>query len=557
MTFKTIGPNGIEIKLDWNFRCKNTYVIKMVPIDILNLCKEYLYDLSDITNLCCMDRYTYENMKITDLYNVNRNQLNKLNQQILMQARYSDLQKLYARNNLEINNLNHLKYLRVLDCSFTNIDMQLSKLENQLEQIQEDIRRITFHFGFPEYGLLYEKVYALQNFFKCGIAQNSISGLQLNELICDNNINICDLNAISTLRKLSCCGASAVDQKGLSELKLEQINIRDNEKITNFNHMKDTLKKLQCSGKGSSFGQYGLNLLNNIVELDLGDNREVYDLNHMCNSLKILKGGIGLTQDGISKLKLNKLKLVSQHVKNLNHMKDNLENLHLCVWPIDISKILVTQLVLDFDLKKHEKLDLRHMKGTLKILDASRCEKFRQECLDELNLQELVIGYKNSINNLNHMKKTLKTLNCYECYDLTDPAISELELDNLLIFENSKINSLNHMEKSLKVLKLRYIDNGGIPKMDKICPHMFEFDSRRSSLFEHIKFGTKNLRHMCIRIWDLKSLNICDYNLEKIVVCYKNRSQDECTMEIGCSGNNKYIQKEDIDAILYKINKDT
>ena len=75
-----------------------------------------------------------------------------------------------------------------------------------------------------------------------------------------------------------------------------------NIKITDVNHMKETLKILDC-GWICGVDQNGISQLN-LIELYANSNKRIYDVNHMKKTLKILdcSWDCGIDQNGISEL---------------------------------------------------------------------------------------------------------------------------------------------------------------------------------------------------------------------------------------------------------------
>lgn len=79
------------------------------------------------------------------------------------------------------------------------------------------------------------------------INQEGISCLKLIELQACGNSKIYDVNHMKyTLKILECYGACGINQEGISQLKLEHIKFCDNKKINNIDHMLDTLKFIEC-----------------------------------------------------------------------------------------------------------------------------------------------------------------------------------------------------------------------------------------------------------------------------------------------------------------------
>ena len=76
-----------------------------------------------------------------------------------------------------------------------------------------------------------------------------------------NNYKINNVNHLrNSLKILNCFGWCGIDQKGIMFIKLEELNATGNIGINNVNHMKDTLKILNC-GWGCGIGEEGISEL--------------------------------------------------------------------------------------------------------------------------------------------------------------------------------------------------------------------------------------------------------------------------------------------------------
>ena len=85
--------------------------------DIKNILCLYLYDLKDTINLYNLNKDHQDNIIITNLFDIELKYKNKLNQQIIEQNKYKHVKKVYAYNNKNIKNVNHMKNtLKILDC---------------------------------------------------------------------------------------------------------------------------------------------------------------------------------------------------------------------------------------------------------------------------------------------------------------------------------------------------------------------------------------------------------------------------------------------------------
>ena len=110
---------------------------------------------------------------------------------------------------------------------------------------------------------------------------------------------------------------------------VEKLCVYNNKKIKNMNHMKNTLKKLNCS-YGCGIDQNGISNLN-LIELDADGNEKIKNINHMKRTLKKLYCGweCGIDQNGISELNLIELHGdANKNIVNVNHMKNTLKKLY-------------------------------------------------------------------------------------------------------------------------------------------------------------------------------------------------------------------------------------
>ena len=121
------------------------------------------------------------------------------------------------------------------------------------------------------------------------------------------NEKIKNVNHMKNTLKILNCSYSGIDQKGISQLNLIKLSVFENKKIKNVNHMKKTLKILKC-GSDSAIDQDSIVELN-LIELDATGNEKIKNVNHMKKTLKILECGYnsGIGQHGISELNLIEL----------------------------------------------------------------------------------------------------------------------------------------------------------------------------------------------------------------------------------------------------------
>ena len=83
------------------------------------------------------------------------------------------------------------------------------------------------------------------------------------------------------------------------------MDIKDNNKIYDINFLKNTLEKLDVSGKKCGIRQEGIEQLTKLKILNANDNENINDINFAKNTLEILyaSSDSGITQKGIEELK--------------------------------------------------------------------------------------------------------------------------------------------------------------------------------------------------------------------------------------------------------------
>jgi hypothetical protein len=83
----------------------------MICLDIWQLIFDY-YDIHDQLNILSICKIFNNKLKVKKLKHI------KLNDVILQQRKFYNLEELYASNNEKIKNVNHLIKLKILDCSY-------------------------------------------------------------------------------------------------------------------------------------------------------------------------------------------------------------------------------------------------------------------------------------------------------------------------------------------------------------------------------------------------------------------------------------------------------
>lgn len=408
----------------------DTYINYIIMIlDITNNIKNFMFDVRDVLNICIINKYTDEHIYIENLYDLDYYGLNKLTQSVIEQKKYSKLKKLYIYNNRKINNLNHLKNsLRVLNCG---VDYNNENIFTNIKYVEDMLCTDMFTYA-RNYDEIKEKIYDIHNLFDSEIGQEGISELNLVELYCDRNMKIKNIdNMKDTLKILSCKEICGINQKSISDLKLEKIICDNNPKIINLNHMYRTLKILECRHNssyikkkdGKMIGKDGISQLK-LKEIYIGGNSNIENLNHMKESLKLLdidNGGnniIKLSQEGISDLNLECINLEHKVEQiDLNHMAGSLKCLRI-YQSIDISKLHLLELhIYGFDgfdgwNNNFCKINLNHMKKSLKKLVIKKNRYIDQNCISELELKYLHVEDITEPLNLDHMVNTLEYVTC-------------------------------------------------------------------------------------------------------------------------------------------------
>ena len=87
--------------------------------DIKNIICLYFYDLKDTTNLYNLNKDHQGNIRIINLYDILQKNRNRLDQQIIEQNKYKNVEKLNIDDNEKIKNVNHMKKtLKKLNCNW-------------------------------------------------------------------------------------------------------------------------------------------------------------------------------------------------------------------------------------------------------------------------------------------------------------------------------------------------------------------------------------------------------------------------------------------------------
>jgi len=352
---------------------------------------------------------------ITDLYNIERHLVTKLNQTILEQYSYKNVKCLKLQNNknhFDLTRLSKLKKLYIFHCKYIEkLDVKCLNLEKLA--VSHGITNLNYMTNLRELSI-----------GSCDLDDSDIKDLNLEKLCISGICNIKNINHMSNLKVLRAEGpCNKLGDFGIKNLNLEQLFAQYNEKITNVNHMSKL--KVLCAAGRCGIGDFGIKDVH-LEVLYASYNKKITNVNHM-SKLKILyaeedpdyycsdqTSGIG--NFGIKDIKLEEL------VANFNTKITNVDHMH--------------------------NLKILHAQGNCGI-DDEGIEKL-------VNLEALDASFNKKIKNVNHLSK-LKILDIHAHPDtdkicgIDDFGISEVNLIMLNSNNNHKITNVNHMSK-LKIL---------------------------------------------------------------------------------------------------------
>jgi hypothetical protein len=278
------------------------------------------------------------------------------------------------------------------------------------------------------------------NSWNGSINQKGIKDLDLEELNIAFNEKIYDVSFMTSLKKLNIsyrrkkinisnlkslkiliADESSIKQKDIEELKLEELHFNYNLKINNLLFMKKTLKKLKVTHH-KNIGQNEIKNLK-LIELDATNNHKITDVSFM-KSLKILRAInlCGIDQNGIFGLMLNEL--------------------YVC----DNRKII----------------DVSFM-SSLKILHASSNSGIDQNGIQNLKLIELDVSYNKKIKDITHIT-SLKKLN------ISYTEVNQRSRNFLNLIE---LNACGINQKDIEELKLLFLTS----EYNKIENDIFDYSS--------------------------------------------------------------------------------
>ena len=155
--------------------------------DIKNIICLYIYDLKNITNLYNLNKDHQSNIIITNLYDILQKYRNRLNQQIIEQNKYKNVEKLNVNDNEKIENVN---------------DNEKIENVNHMKETQ---------VVYDGQKLCLLKILHCGN--NCGINQNGITKLNLIELNANGNKKITNVNHMKNTQVASDGHKSSACQK--------------------------------------------------------------------------------------------------------------------------------------------------------------------------------------------------------------------------------------------------------------------------------------------------------------------------------------------------------
>jgi hypothetical protein len=196
----------------------------LLPVEIWQLIVNHCDAINQI-RFCQITKFANMCLHVTDLYNMNRDILDRLNDDIL--KIYPFVVQLNAKNNFSITNVSWMRSLKFLDASFncgiddTGItDLDLIELN---ANSNPKITNVSWMCNL-------KKLYA---FSGCGIDDAGIAGLDLTELDAHFNPKITNVSFMRNLKMLNALGSCGIDDVGITGLDLIRLNANYNPKITN------------------------------------------------------------------------------------------------------------------------------------------------------------------------------------------------------------------------------------------------------------------------------------------------------------------------------------
>jgi hypothetical protein len=146
-----------------------------------------------------------------------------------------------------------------------------------------------------------------------------------------NNQKITNVNHMAkSLTELDASGKlCGISDEGIIDLKnITKLNVNNNFKITNINHMAKSLTELDASGCCCTITNKAIENLKNIIKLNVSFNSRITDINHMNNISELNASSFlsGIADKGIKNINLRKLNAwKNDKITNVNHMDKLIE----------------------------------------------------------------------------------------------------------------------------------------------------------------------------------------------------------------------------------------
>ena len=267
-------------------------------------------------------------------------------------SKLKKLKVLKAGDNKKITNVNHLADTLIeLECYDDDADDDDDDTDENYYINQEgikDLKKLQIlnannNWRINDVNHLKNTLTELHCIGKCNINQNGIAQLTRLQILQASSSKINDVNHLKdTLVKLGCEFYCNINQEGISKLtKLQILNADGNKNVRSVNHLKRTLIKLSCQNTqydsftwcDSGINQEGISELMILQELIANCNPKITNVNHLQNTLIHLEckcfqddGDSGIDQEGISELKkLKKLYACgNKKITNIDHLKETL-----------------------------------------------------------------------------------------------------------------------------------------------------------------------------------------------------------------------------------------
>lgn len=186
---------------------------------IINLCNSH----SQI-RFCQISKFANNNLRVTDLYNLDKILLEKLDNEII--KKYPFVVKLNACNNSKITNVSHMKSLKKLnargDCGIDDEGIANLDLVKFNARHNSKITNVSFM----------KSLKILDASSHCGINNEGIIGLNLVELYVCYNSKITNVSFMKSLQILDASETCGIDDEGITGLNLVQLFACNNSKIT-------------------------------------------------------------------------------------------------------------------------------------------------------------------------------------------------------------------------------------------------------------------------------------------------------------------------------------